>query len=91
MEIRDLCCTDEPSPHMDTTAAIIALEDGNHTHIAFEVMGTQPAQWIPIAIVPIRDLLNLRGVRQFPVFRLAWYGQCDDEPQTSCPEQSEKL
>lgn len=82
---------DGPYPREERAIHLVELEDGRNTHIALEVMGRQQADWIPLAVVSVADLLGSADVRQFPVFRLAWYGQARhsvaDAPQRGEPEQ----
>ncbi|WP_422585164.1 hypothetical protein [Polaromonas sp.] len=82
--------------HHDTTAAVVEWQDGEHTHLAFEVMGADGA-WFPLAAVALNDCradgvrLNLR---QFPMFRLAWYGQVGEPsntPQRLMPEHDSRV
>lgn len=78
--------------YSDKGIAIAEWEDGNHTHIAFEVMAAT-GEWLPISVVPLAACvgeLNRSDLRQFPVFRLAWYGQLglpSSVPQESTPSQ----
>lgn len=78
--------------YSDKGIAIAEWEDGNHTHIAFEVMAAT-GEWLPMCVVPLAVCvgeLNRSDLRQFPVFRLAWYGQLglpSSVPQAGAPSQ----
>jgi hypothetical protein len=67
------------SGHSEEGIVIAEWDNANHTHIALEVMGAD-GEWIPVSVVPLaacQDELNRGDIRQFPVFRLAWYGQLE--------------
>lgn len=78
--------------HSSRTIATAELEDGADSHIALEVMAADGV-WSPLAIVPMWTCLSqpLRGkLRQFPLFRVAWYGQPGPptlKPHAGIPEQ----
>lgn len=78
--------------HMETNAAIVEWENGEHTHISFEVM-TAEGSWEPLTMVVMAECVSpefRRWLRQPSVFRLAWYGQVGEpskKPQRLVPEQ----
>ena len=89
---RVLCPAPSP-PYMQSVAALVEWENGEHTHLALEVMASD-GRWEPLAAVSLKNCLapDIRPqLRQFPLFRLAWYGQWGDPsntPQSPAPEQA---
>ncbi len=76
----------------DKAIAIAEWEDGNQSHIALEAMAAT-GEWVPISVVPLAACLNRGDLRQFPVFRLAWYGQVglpSRAPQAGEPSQERR-
>lgn len=78
--------------YTQTNAAIVEWQDGAHTHLAFEVMGSD-GWWHSLGAVSLQDCRAV-GVhpklRQFPMFRLVWLGQVGEpssRPQRLVPEQ----
>lgn len=75
-----------------STGAAIAELDGAHAHLALEVMG-KDGWWSALLVVPIDACMTDPArhlLRQWPMFRLAWYGQPDapsKNPQPGEPEQ----
>lgn len=80
----------------ETNAAVVEWQNGDHTHLAFEVM-TVDGAWEPLAAVSLQDCLaqgSRQELRQFPVFRLAWYGQVGEPsntPQRLMPEHDSRV
>jgi hypothetical protein len=76
----------------DTTGAIVEWHDGAHTHMGLEVLDVH-GHWVTLATVALTDcrVPGMRErLRQFPMFRLAWYGQVGEPsncPQRLMPEQ----
>ena len=70
---------------------VVEWEDGAHTHLVLEVMGADGA-WEQLAAISLQDCLTPKTrplLRQFPLFRLAWYGQVGEPscvPQRLVPE-----
>ena len=71
----------EPSgPLAVEGAAIVEWQHGAHTHLAIEVMDAN-GDWIALGCVALKDCRTPEVrplLRQFPIFRLAWYGQLAD-------------
>ena len=80
-------------PYTETVVALAEWASGEHTHLALEVMASD-GSWEPLAAISLADCLgpNVRTqLRQFPLFRLAWYGQVGDPnktPQSPAPVQA---
>lgn len=77
--------------YTQTNAAIVEWQDGDHTHLAFEVMDST-GSWRPLAAVSLQDCLAAgvcTKLRQFPILRLVWLGQIGEvslRPQRLVPE-----
>ncbi len=80
----------------ETTVVIVEWENGAHTHLALEVMAADGG-WEPLASVSLQDCRAegvRKTIRQFPTFRLAWYGQVGEPrntPQRLLPEHDSRV
>lgn len=95
-QISAILCVPPNAVRTEKAAAVVEWEDGEHTHLVLQVLA-KDGSWEPLVSVALQDCLTpaVRPLlRQFPLFRLAWYGQVGEPsntPQRLVPEQLNRV